>query len=56
MEIGAEEWVTKLSEQEEARTPQEHLQSELTWAHEGSETELPNKEYAWAGPSALTHM
>jgi len=40
-----------LSEPVGSRTPQEDLQSQLTWAHWGfTETEPPTKELAGAGP------
>jgi hypothetical protein len=45
-----------LKEPEGLRTPQENPQNELTWAHKGSETELPTREHAWDGPRLSSDM
>jgi len=49
-----EELGVELSDLERSRTPQEDLQSPLTWAYGGSQTKPPIKKPAGAGPP--THL
>ena len=49
LESLVEDWEEELRDPEGIGTPQEDLQSQLTWTIGGSETESLTKEQAWSG-------